>query len=173
MGQPVTGDLEEFATAHRAALLRWAVALCSDPAEAEDLVQGTYVQLLPRWHRVSRMEFPLAYARKVLFRLYLAQARPRESPVDLARGVGGQKTESHDGGIGQIAEVDAAVRLVQHLPPRARAVITLRYIEDLDDRTISRMLGISRSTVRVTAHQALRRLGVQTTTDSIDRKGAS
>ncbi|GEL95778.1 hypothetical protein CCO02nite_24360 [Cellulomonas composti] len=48
--------------------------------------------------------------------------------------------------------------MLRHLPPRARAVLALRYLEDMSDREIAETLGISRSTVRVTAHQALGRL---------------
>ena len=149
-------EVAQFVGEHRRALLRVALGMCREPAAAEDLVQDTAVRLLVHWDKVRTARVPFAYARTVLVRLYLDQVRGREAAVVTS---GGREPVAPDE-YAHVESVDAAVSMVAGLPPRARAVLTLRYIEDLDDREIARVLGMSRSTVRVTAHQALRRLSV-------------
>ncbi|AEI13108.1 RNA polymerase sigma factor [Cellulomonas gilvus] len=152
----VGDEVARFVAEHRAALLRVAFGLCRERAAAEDLVQDTSVRLLDRWDHVRRARHQLAYVRTVMVRLYLDQVGRTEVPVVDAR-VG--ELAGPDA-YAELESVSAAVALVAGLPPQARAVLTLRYIEDLDDREIAEVLGITRSTVRVTAHKALRRLAV-------------
>ncbi|KMM44314.1 hypothetical protein CWIS_16950 [Cellulomonas sp. A375-1] len=149
-------EVAQFVGEHRRALLRVALGMCREAAAAEDLVQDTAVRLLVHWDKVRTARVPFAYARTVLVRLYLDQVRGREAAVVAS---GGREPVAPDE-YAYVESVDAAVSMIAGLPPRARAVLTLRYIEDLDDREIARVLGMSRSTVRVTAHQALRRLSV-------------
>lgn len=149
-------EVAQFVAAHRRALLRVALGVCREPNAAEDLVQDTAVRLLVHWDKVRAAREPFAYARTILVRLYLDQVRSREAAVVSS---GGREPEAPDE-YAHVESVDAAVQMIAGLPPRARAVLTLRYVEDLDDREIARVLGMSRSTVRVTAHQALRRLSV-------------
>jgi DNA-directed RNA polymerase specialized sigma24 family protein len=61
----------------------------------------------------------------------------------------------HWGGIDRTGDRDAMWRLVATLPNRQRAVLVLRYCEDLDDRTIAETLGCSMVTVRTNAMRAL------------------
>ena len=152
----VGDEVARFVGEHRPALLRVAFGLCRERTAAEDLVQDTSVRLLDRWDQVRRARHQLAYVRTVMVRLYLDQVGRSEVPVvsaDVSERAGPDV-------YAELESVAAAVSLVAGLPPQARAVLTLRYIEDLDDREIAQVLGISRSTVRVTAHKALRRLSV-------------
>ncbi len=144
----------ELALSQAAGLYRVALGICRDRDEAQDLVQDTLLRLLtqPAFARARR---PLAYARTAMVRLYLGR-KPEavlladsEMLVDVASG--------RDG----VAEVDsryAALAMLRELPPRARSVLALRYLEDMSDREIAATLDIARSTVRVTAHHALNRL---------------
>ncbi|GEA80375.1 RNA polymerase sigma factor [Cellulomonas uda] len=156
---PVHDEVARFLAEHRRALVRVALGLTREPAGAEDLVQDTAVRLLRHWDKVRTARSPFAYARTMLVRLYLDQVRGTEVEV-----VGARRREPvAPDEIAHLESVDAAVSMIAGLPPRARAVLTLRYVEDLDDRAIAEVLGITRSTVRVTAHHALRRLSVTET----------
>nr|WP_281284601.1 sigma-70 family RNA polymerase sigma factor [Cellulomonas composti] len=86
-------------------------------------------------------------------RLYLDGRAEEPPPTELPADLASQVDE-----VAGLDSLHAAVAMLRHLPPRARAVLALRYLEDMSDREIAETLGISRSTVRVTAHQALGRL---------------
>jgi len=59
-------DFENFVAHNTDALLRTAYLIVSDLPEAEDLVQEVLLELARRWHRVRRMDHPVAYARRIL-----------------------------------------------------------------------------------------------------------
>src|ERR1700742_4001464 len=67
-----TPSFEEFVRANAGALLRTAVLITWDDAEAEDLVQECLLRVSVRWRRVQGMDMPVAYARRVLVNLALA-----------------------------------------------------------------------------------------------------
>jgi RNA polymerase sigma factor (sigma-70 family) len=160
-----TTDLDDFAVRYRATLLRMALGMCRDRAGAEDLVQDTLVRLLRYPSSFQRARSPLAYARTVMVRVFLDEYASRQPPVaDLDRIVNLADATRPDA-FAQLDAVAAAVDMVAGLPPKARAVLTLRYVEDLDDRTIARLLGMRRATVRVIAHRALRALSVSRAAD--------
>lgn len=150
--------LAQFVDAHRGALRRVAVGITRDPALAEDLVQDTVLRLLPRWERVESARSPWAYVRTTMVRLYLDQALARATETPTAGA--GSGAHAHDD-VAAFDAADAAVAMLRDLSPRARAVLTLRYIEDLDDREIARVLHVHAGSVRVIAHRALRQLRVQ------------
>ncbi|HYY11116.1 MAG TPA: SigE family RNA polymerase sigma factor [Kineosporiaceae bacterium] len=146
-------DLDTFAVARGPALRRFAFLLCGDRHRAEDLVQSTLAKVLRQWPRVAAMEHPEAYVRQVLVREHLAWWRRRASrEVVIAelpdRTQGGDFTTT-------AAERDEAWRLLATLPARQRAVLVLRFYEDLDDAAVARALGTSESTVRSNAARGL------------------
>lgn len=149
---------DRFVAEHWFALLRLAVGLCHDRGSAEDLAQDTAERLIRRSAAFARAEHPWAYARKVMVRLYLDRARAPGIDVVPVDAAPHQPTRDP---FAELEDADAAAQMISELSPRARAVLTLRYIEDLDDREIGRTLGITTSTVRVTAHRALRRLSAE------------
>jgi RNA polymerase sigma-70 factor (sigma-E family) len=148
-----TEDFDEFVRATGARLLRTAVLLCGDPHLAEDLTQTTYAKVYANWRRVTRAENPVAYTRVMLVRTYLSHRRRRsttEVPVDaLPERPGG--------------EVDTTLRLdllsaLALLAPADRAVLVLRYWEDLSVAQTADLLGIKENTCRARAARALTRL---------------
>lgn len=147
-------EFEDFVTSRAEALLRFAVACCGDRGRAEDLVQAALIKAYPRWSRVSRMGYPEAYLRTIIVRDHLHWGRRRSSaelPAELA-----DEDLPRDADIAQRhADRDAVWRLLQRLPPRQRAVLVLRYYEDLPDTEIARTLGCRESTVRSQAARAL------------------
>ncbi|MEY9859293.1 RNA polymerase sigma-70 factor (sigma-E family) [Catenulispora sp. GAS73] len=148
---------DDYVASRGAALLRLALMLTGDRHLAEDLTQDVLVRVYGRWSRVSGMTQVDAYVRRTLVNTHVSWRRRRSSgevplaePSDAARaGAAG------DDGSEAAADRDQAWRLLATLPRRQRAVLVLRYYEDLSDREIAEVLGCSAGTVRSQASRAL------------------
>jgi RNA polymerase sigma-70 factor (sigma-E family) len=150
MGTP----FEDFVVARGAALLRFALMLCADRHRAEDLVQSVLAKAYPRWHRIAAMQRPEAYLKAVLVNEELSWwRRPTNREVPLP---GAARPEpATDDAAGAYASREAAWALLGRLPRRQRAVLVLRYYEDLSDAEIADILGCRLGTVRSQASRAL------------------
>lgn len=145
-------DLEELVASRGSGLLRFALMLCGDPHLAEDLVQSALAKAHRRWARIAKTERPEAYLKKMIVNEHLGWWRRRSSrevPTALDR-----ERPGSDSAAG-LAERDAAWALLATLPKRQRAVLVLRYYEDLSDEQIASVLGCAASTVRSNAARAL------------------
>ena len=143
-------DFETYVAARYDALLRTAYLLTGDHHDAEDLLQQALVKAVGAW---GRMDEPDAYVRTILVRQNISRWRRRrwrevstETPRDVA-----------------VTDTGAEDRLVLQqalgvLAPRQRAVIVLRYYEDLTEVQTAAALGIKVGTVKSQARDALRRL---------------
>lgn len=154
--------IEEFVAARGEALLRFALMLCGDRHGAEDLVQSVLAKAYPRWGRIASLDRPEAYLRKVLVHEQLRRSRRRwhrEVPVPALADTA-QIADSTD----RVASRDAAWALLAGLPARQRAVLVLRYYEDLADPEIAAVLGCRPGTVRSQAARALATLRALPTT---------
>ena len=149
-------NFEEFVVARGRALLRFAYVLTGDGYFAEDLVQEALLRTHRRWSAVEHADGPEPYVRRTVLHLYLSWRRRRWSgetpmaelpePPHLADPTA------------PVAERDALWLLLRRLPRAQRAVVVLRYYEDLPDAEIADLLGCSPATVRVHAFKALKRL---------------
>jgi RNA polymerase sigma-70 factor (sigma-E family) len=143
----------ELVAARAPALLRLAVMLTGSRAEAEDLLQATLVRTQAHAHRIPAMGAPAAYLRRALVHEHLSGLRR------IGRQVRTSPLEGHEvAGPDDVAGLDrrdAAWRMLAKLPPRQRAVLVLRFYEDLPDRDIATVLGCSEPTVRSNASRAL------------------
>ena len=143
-------SFEEYVAARRGALLRTAYLLTGSGDDAEDLVQVALIKAVPHWKRIA--DHPEPYVRKILARESVSRWRRRrwrEVPT-------GQLPEtSVDGPSADRVELQQALA---RLAPRQRAVIVLRYYEDLTEVETARVLGISVGTVKSQARDALARL---------------
>jgi RNA polymerase sigma-70 factor (sigma-E family) len=145
-------DFEDFVAARGDSLVRFALMLCGDPHRAEDLVQTALARAYPRWGRISAMERPEAYVKAVLVHDHLRWWRRRSSgEVPVARV---REIPTADAGAAHAAR-DAAWRLLGSLPRQQRAVLVLRYYEDLPDSEIAEILQCKPGTVRSLASRAL------------------
>lgn len=147
---------EAFLAARQGALLRTAWLLTGDWQLAEDLVQTALVKVWPRWARVCSLGSPDAYVRRVLVTTFVSQRR--------RRWLGERQTEQvpeppdRVDPIGAVDLRDALERVLRGLAPRQRAVLILRYYEDLSEIQTAEVLGCSVGTVKSQASKALARL---------------
>ncbi|WP_151084377.1 SigE family RNA polymerase sigma factor [Nocardioides cynanchi] len=147
-------EREEFtrwARARQQHLLRASLLLTGDRQRAEDLVQEALAKVAARWSRLQTTS-PDAYARTVMFHDHISWWRARRHEVLTAYDVDGVAE-------GVVPErrilLLAALRT---LTPRQRAVVVLRYFEDLTERQTAEVLGVSVGTVKSQTHLSLRRL---------------
>ncbi|MGI5180502.1 SigE family RNA polymerase sigma factor [Dactylosporangium sp. CA-152071] len=144
---------EEFVHSRGAALVRFARLLTGDEHRADDLVQEVLAKAFVQWRRVSAAERPDVYVRRMLVNANTSWWR-RRSSGEVTVALVASPTAAPDIGVA-VAERDALWRMVLALPVRQRAVLVLRYYEDLDDVAIAEILGCSAVTVRTTAMRAL------------------
>ena len=147
---------EEYVAARRTALLRTAYLLTGSHADADVLVQTALVKVVPHWRRIA--DRPEPYVRQVLARESVTRWRRRrwrETSTD-------QQPEEPESRVAA-ADPDRRLALQQALAalaPRQRAVVVLRYYEDLTEAETARVLGIAVGTVKSQARDALARLRV-------------
>lgn len=146
-------DLAAFAAARGLALRRFAYLVCGNRSQADDLVQAAFARVIRHWPRIGGMDHPEAYLRQVVVREFLASRRRRASSEVLAEP--GDRPDPDADFTSSAAERDEAWRLLATLPPKQRAVLVLRFYEDLDDAAVARLLGTSESTVRSNAARGL------------------
>ncbi|TDC43023.1 SigE family RNA polymerase sigma factor [Micromonospora sp. KC213] len=144
---------EEYVHARGAALVRFARLLTGDDHRADDLVQEVLAKAYVRWRRISSADRPDVYVRRMLVNGNTSWWR-RRSNRELSVAEVADRPSGADLGT-NASERDFMWRLVTRLPPRQRAVLVLRYYEDLDDATIAEILDCSPVTVRTTALRAL------------------
>lgn len=156
-------SFEAYVTARGPSLLRFAAVLTGDPHGAQDLVQTALLKASGRWRRVSRLDHPDAYVRKVVVNTHLSASRRLWRGEVPTAALPEPPTADVLGGVD---DRDQVRRLLAGLGPRQRAVLVLRYYADLDDAAIADQLGVSPSTVRSQAARALASLRATTTEES-------
>ena len=143
-------SFEEYVAARYRALVRTAYLLTGNHHDAEDLVQATLVKVVGSWRRIE--DRPDGYVRRVMVNEHVSRWRKhrgREVVVDRTPELA-HRDETDDA-----LSLQAALR---ELAPRQRAVIVLRYFEDLTERETADLLDISVGTVKSQARDALARL---------------
>jgi RNA polymerase sigma-70 factor (sigma-E family) len=155
---------EEFATARLPALLRYGMLLTRDPEQARDLVQDVLAQAIPRWKRIGAVDEPYAYVRAMITNEYLSLLRRRKlRTVPLTyEALNGPRAPTASDPADRFDNEDLWRRLAV-LPRKQRAVVVLRYYEELTDNEIADVLGCRASTVRSHATRALATLRVRLT----------
>lgn len=151
------GSFEQYVDSQGDALLRFAYVLSGDVHLAEDLVQEVLAKVFRRWHRMAHVAYPDAYLRTAIVRQFLSWRRRRASHETSLEVVPDGLVSTADGAAGHAAR-DEMWRLLADLPRRQRAVLVLRYYEDLPDERIAEVLGCRQTTVRVHASRGLSHL---------------
>ncbi|MFI6483775.1 SigE family RNA polymerase sigma factor [Nonomuraea sp. NPDC050663] len=143
----------DFVAKRADALLRYGYVLSGNAHDAADLTQEALVRLHGAWTRVRRKQDPEGYTRAIMARLHVSawRLRRREHLTwDLPE-------RAHLDVLPSEAE-QGLWRAVRNLPRKQRAVLVLRYYEQLTDAEIARVIGVSRGTVRSHASLGLSKL---------------
>jgi RNA polymerase sigma-70 factor (sigma-E family) len=150
---PTEAEFVQFAEAVSARLRRTAFLLCGDWHIAQDLAQTTLAKVYVAWHRISRRDAVNAYAMRTLLNTYLAESR-KKRPGEVLMG---QLPEA--GVEAPSPELRMAVlEALAMLPPKARAVVVLRYWEDLSVEQTAALLGCTTGNVKSQSSRALDKL---------------
>lgn len=143
---------EQFAHSRQRSLLRFGFALTASREDAEDLVQSALAKAYPRW---SRIDDPEAYVKRSMVNANINRGRwgRRERLMAAPR-----RTNEDPSADEAVVLRDQMWRLLAALTPRQRAVLVLRYMEDLSEAESARMLGCSVGTVKSQTHKAIAKL---------------
>jgi len=165
-------QFDEFMTSRWPGLVRLAFGLTGDRWLAEDLAQTALASAYAAWWRVRLADDPDAYVRRILinasksrFRRHRLSERPGE-PDDLP-------DQTLADPAADVGERSALLTALAELPPRQRAVVVLRYVEDMTDAQVGALLGCSASTVRSQAARALAKLRASEQLAEEDSSGAA
>lgn len=150
MEEPTAFDA--FVRARLPSLLRFAHAVCGDPHTAADLVQDALERTGMRWDRIDRTGDPEGYVKRAIVNGRISRWRKlrRESLVDVV--------PEHLPYINRPSRDDTMWQLLATLPRRQRAVLVLRYYEDMSEEQIAATLGCAPGTVKSQASKALAKL---------------
>ncbi len=147
-------SFDAFMAAALPGLLRFGFVLTGDQHRGEELAQAALVTTYRRWKKLRHDE-PHAYVRRAMVNAHTSVWRKhrREAPLPpgfdpVARGASP----------GDYDDVDLVIRALRALPSRQRAVMVLRYYDDLSEADIARTLGCSPGTVKSPASRALKTL---------------
>ena len=149
--QQARESFEEYVAARRTALLRTAYLLTGQHADAEDLVQMALVKAVPHWRRIS--DDPEPYVRRILAREATnrwRRRRWREVSSDVRPETLNEGTDPTDR--------EVLRQALMRLSPRQRAVVVLRYFDDLTEQQTAEVLGIGLGTVKSHGRDAMARL---------------
>jgi RNA polymerase sigma-70 factor (sigma-E family) len=144
-------EFDEFVRNRHAALLRFAHLLTGDAHAAADLVQEALEQAGLRWRSIRRQDAPESYVRRSILNSHINRGRRRRREYLVAAAPDRDEPDAQP-------RDEALWRLLATLAPQQRAVLVLRFYEDLTEVETARVLGCSVGTVKSTSSRALARL---------------
>ncbi|MET9444676.1 SigE family RNA polymerase sigma factor [Streptomyces sp. NPDC006610] len=149
-----------YVRARQPVLLRTARSLTANPSDAEDLLQTALTKTYVAWERIEDHRALDGYVRRALVNTRTSQWRKRR--VDEFACDELPEPEPAPGGGNDPAELqalrDAMWRAIMRLPDRQRAMVVLRYYEDLSEAQTAEVLGVSVGTVKSAVSRALGKL---------------
>jgi RNA polymerase sigma-70 factor (sigma-E family) len=149
-------SFREYVAARSPALLRTAYLLTGHRGDAEDLLQTALAKTSLAWDRIREREALDGYVRRVMVNTQTSWWRRKkvdEYPTDTLPERGTQRDATDD-----LALHDALWTALAGLPKRQRAMVVLRYYEDLSEAETADVLGVSVGTVKSTTSRALLKL---------------
>ncbi|MGW7268774.1 SigE family RNA polymerase sigma factor [Streptomyces sp. NPDC054842] len=147
---------KEFVRARWSQLVRTAYLLTGDVHDAEDLTQTALAKAYRSWWRISRTDNPEAYVRRMLVTCNSDRFRKRRVAESLTAAP--PDTAGRDESAGRVEERGSLLAGLAQLPARQRAVVVLRYWEDLSEAEVAEVLGCSTGTVKSQASKGLAKL---------------
>jgi RNA polymerase sigma-70 factor (sigma-E family) len=155
----VDDDFASFARERQQQLYRTAYLLCGNRERAQDLVQSTLVSLLRSWARVRDAENPGAYAKSALIHTFLAERRKLRREAEIRALV--YPHDSTAGAHDPASQAELRVLILEALrtlPPKPRAMVILRYWEDLSIEETAAVMGCSTGNVKSQCSRSLEKL---------------
>lgn len=138
-------------------LMGAALSLTGNRHDAEDLVQDTLAKVIVHWRRVESADSVDAYVRRAMVNTYISGKRKRASREvvshDLVTADGLARVQGDSGDA--LADRDQVWTMLARLTRHQRAVLVLRFYDDLPDSAIAEALDCSAVSVRVTVHRAM------------------
>ena len=154
MNERARQDFTEFVTARSPALIRLAYVLTADQHAAEDLLQSALTKAAARWERIHSS--PEAYVRRIMYREQISGWRRRARRQETAMAEVPELPAAYPA---DDLEARLALRdALRALPPGKRAVLALRYLDDLPETQVAEILGCSVGAVRSQTHKAITQL---------------
>lgn len=153
-------EFERFCEREYVRLVRFLSVYCGELATAEDLAQETLARVFQHWERVRGLDRPELWARRVALNLANSWHRRRRN-----RPSAGWGSASGDDQTERVDSDREFARLVASLSPRQRAVVVLRFYEDLSVADTAELMGVRAGTVRALSSQALDRLRATVTAE--------
>lgn len=149
-------DFEPFVVAQLPALIRYATMLAGERELAQDVVQDALIRANARWRRISAMDHPDHYVKRMITTEYLSwRRRHARRAATLSRwAVALTPGAEVDHAEGTVAR-SALNQQLRTLPAKQRAVLILDYYEGRTDPEIADILSCSAATVRVYRSRAL------------------
>lgn len=156
MGDARDAEFTDFVASRSKVLFRTAYLLTGDHGLAEDLLQTALIKTYVSWGRLRAVENAEAYARRTLVTTMTSWGRRKgwraERPTDRV------PEQSAPSDVEAVAERESVWREIQALPARQRAVVVLRFYEDLTEKQAAAAMGCSVGNVKSQTHAALKRL---------------
>jgi RNA polymerase sigma-70 factor, ECF subfamily len=157
VGPPALVDFDGFYAAHFQSLTIQLYAYTGDLPAAQDVVQEAFCRALTRWKRVSDLDDPLAWIRRVAWNLATSQWRRARTAALFVRRhrVEDVPAPSPD----RVALTEALATL----PPQHRRVVILHYLADQSVREIAAQLAVPEGTVKAWLHRGRTSLAARLT----------
>lgn len=150
-------DFAEYVSAMWPRLVRAAVLLGCQPAEAEDLVQTALTKCYSRWDRIMRTDNRDAYIHRTLVNT-LRSSRRRKWRLE--RPSHPLPEAALPDATGDVDEIDALVQALANLNTDQRMAVVLRYYADLSEQQMADVLGVAAGTVKSRLSRAMDALAV-------------
>ncbi|WP_395106609.1 SigE family RNA polymerase sigma factor [Actinomadura sp. SCN-SB] len=152
-------EFRDYVAARGPALMRAALQLTGDRAEAEDLLQAALAKTYSAWDRIEDRAAVDGYVRRAMVNTRISWWRRRKLEVYPTDELPEQPVDDHTG---NTELQDALGRALDRLPERQRLAVKLRYYEDMPENEIAKVLGVSIGTVKSTVSRAMAKLRVDT-----------
>lgn len=165
--EPTGADTQfrDYVSARWPALVRTAYLLTGDQHLAEDLAQIALTKAYTSWRRVSAADNIDAYVRRIMVNANAGRFRKRRVPEHLSPAppdIAGHEPHA------QLAQRSVLMTELARLPTQQRAVVILRFWEDMSEKQVASILGCSVGTVKSQSARALARLRASSALDVIE-----
>jgi RNA polymerase sigma-70 factor (sigma-E family) len=169
-------DFEAFVIETTAPLYRTGFLMTNDVGESEDLLQETYLKVALQWRRIRDMEYPAAYARRILTNLAIDGAIARSRRDSELEGSQLNPEIPDVSTVRVITGIDDEAQFrwaLAALTPRQRAVLVLRYWDDLSEQDVATVLDCPIGTVKSSAARGVADLRQLLGRDALERQSQS